>query len=64
MPTTDAAFIAKIREQVEFLRHEEYAYHELRVYVSGIAKPWVFGAGRRVRVRRRRGAGCADRTDG
>ena len=43
MPTAEAAFVAKIREQIAFLRKEEYAYDELRVYVSGIAEPWVFG---------------------
>ena len=43
MPTAEAAFIAKVREQIEFLRDEEYNYDELRVYVSGIADPWVFG---------------------
>jgi hypothetical protein len=43
MPTAEAAFIAKIREQIKFLRHEAYSYDELRVYVSGITEPWVFG---------------------
>ncbi len=43
MPSNEAAFIAKIREQVAFLRDEEYAYDELHVYVSGIGEPWVFG---------------------
>ncbi len=43
MPTDDAAFVAKVREQIRFLKHEEYNYDQLRVYVSGIAKPWVFG---------------------
>jgi hypothetical protein len=43
MPTVEAAFVAKIREQIEFLQHDEYNYQELRVYVSGIAHPWVFG---------------------
>lgn len=43
MPTAEAAFIAKVREQIRFLRDEEYSYDELRVYVSGIADPWVFG---------------------
>jgi hypothetical protein len=43
MPRTDAAFVAKVREQIDFLRDEEYAYDELRVYVAGIAEPWVFG---------------------
>jgi hypothetical protein len=43
MPTAETAFIAKVREQVAFLRDEEYTYNELRVYVSGIAEPWVFG---------------------
>jgi hypothetical protein len=43
MPTTETGFIAKIREQIAFLQNEEYNYDELRVYVSGIAEPWVFG---------------------
>jgi hypothetical protein len=43
MPTAEAAFVAKVREQVEFLRHNEYNYDQLLVYVSGIADPWVFG---------------------
>ncbi len=43
MLSTDATFVAKVREQIALLRHEEYAYDELRVYVSGIAEPWVFG---------------------
>jgi hypothetical protein len=42
MPAVEAAFIAKIREQIDFLQDEEYAYDQLRVYVSGIADPWVF----------------------
>ena len=37
-------FVAKIREQIGLLRCEGYSYTELRVYVSGIADPWVFGA--------------------
>jgi hypothetical protein len=43
MPTTRKAFIAKIREQIEFLQNEEYLYDQLLVYVSGIAEPWEFG---------------------
>lgn len=43
MPTDEAAFVAKVREQIRLLRHEEYNYDQLRVYVSGIADPWVFG---------------------
>lgn len=43
MPTADAALIAKIREQTEFLKHRQYNYTHLHVYVSGIAKPWEFG---------------------
>ena len=43
MPAAEIAFIAKVREQIEFLQHEEYSYDQLRVYVSGIARPWVFG---------------------
>jgi hypothetical protein len=43
MPSTDQAFVAKIREQIAFLQNEEYSYDELHLYVSGIAEPWVFG---------------------
>ena len=43
MPTPEAAFVAKVREQIRLLQHDEYNYDELRVYVSGIAEPWVFG---------------------
>ena len=42
MPTDEAAFVAKIRDQIRVLRDREYAYDELHVYVSGIAEPWVF----------------------
>ena len=37
------AFVAKIREQIEFLQNDDYGYDQLRVYVMGIARPWVFG---------------------
>ncbi len=43
MPSIEEAFITKVQEQIAFLRDEEYAYDELRVYVSGIGDPWVFG---------------------
>jgi hypothetical protein len=39
----EAAFVAKIREQIRILRHDEYNYVQLRIFVSGIATPWVFG---------------------
>jgi hypothetical protein len=42
MPTTEAAFINKVREQIALLQGDGNAYDELRVYVSGIAEPWVF----------------------
>jgi hypothetical protein len=41
--TAEAAFIAKVREQIKILRDGEYNYDEFRVYVSGISEPWVFG---------------------
>ena len=44
LPAAETAFVARVREQVAFLQSEEYAYDELRVYVCGIAEPWVFGA--------------------
>jgi hypothetical protein len=43
MPTDEAAFVAKIREQLGFLRNSEYAYNELRIYLAGIYEPWTFG---------------------
>ena len=43
LPPAEIAFIVKIREQVEFLKNEDYSYDELHVYVSGIAEPWPFG---------------------
>jgi hypothetical protein len=43
MPTAEAAFVAKVREQVDILQDEEYNYDQLRVYVCGIARPWTFG---------------------
>ena len=43
MPTAETAFLAKVREQIALLRTDAYNYDELRVYVSGIAEPWVFG---------------------
>jgi hypothetical protein len=42
MPTDEAAFVAKIREQIKVLQGK-YNYDELHVYVSGITEPWVFG---------------------
>jgi hypothetical protein len=43
MPPAETAFVAKVREQIEYLQNDEYNYDQLRVYVSGIARPWVFG---------------------
>ena len=43
MSSVERAFIAKVQEQVAFLRDDQYTYDELHVYVSGIAEPWVFG---------------------
>lgn len=42
MPSNEADFISKIRQQIAFLKDEEYSYDELRVYVSGISEPWIF----------------------
>jgi hypothetical protein len=39
MPTDEAAFLARVRELIRFLKDEVYGYDELRVYVSGIADP-------------------------
>jgi hypothetical protein len=43
MPTAETAFVAKVREQIEFLQNDEYSYDELHIYVAGIGEPWVFG---------------------
>jgi hypothetical protein len=43
MPTTEAEFIKKVREQINILTGKGHAYNQLHVYVSGIAEPWVFG---------------------
>jgi hypothetical protein len=43
MPIAEKTFIAKVREQIGFLKQDEYNYDQLRIYVSGIATPWVFG---------------------
>jgi hypothetical protein len=43
MPADETAFVARIRDQLRFLRDGEYAYNELRIYLSGIGEPWTFG---------------------
>ncbi len=44
MPTAEAAFIAKVREQVKFLQDEGVRLRPAgRMDISGIADPWVFG---------------------
>ncbi len=43
MPTDEAAFVAKVREQIRCLKDDDYNYVQLRVYVSGIEDPWPFG---------------------
>lgn len=44
MPTDETAFVAKIKEQIRFLKNPEYTdYDELHVYVSGISEPSEFG---------------------
>jgi hypothetical protein len=43
MPPAETAFVARIRDQVQYLKHDEYEYDELHVYVAGITEPWVFG---------------------
>ena len=43
VPTDEAAFVAKIREQIKFLKDEQYNYDLLLVYVSGIPEPLDFG---------------------
>ena len=43
MPSAETAFVNRVREQVQLLRGDGYNYDQLRIYVSGIASPWVFG---------------------
>jgi hypothetical protein len=43
MPTAETAFIAKVREQIRLLEGDGNNYDGLRVYVTGIGEPWVFG---------------------
>lgn len=43
MRSAEATFAAKIRDQLAFLHNEDYSYDQLRVFVSGIARPWIFG---------------------
>jgi hypothetical protein len=42
MSPAENTLVARIREQVDLLHNEEYAYNEFHVYVSGIIEPWVF----------------------
>jgi len=43
MQTVEAAFVAKVREQVDLLKQGGHNYDQLNVYVSGIDDPWEFG---------------------
>jgi len=43
VPTDEAEFVAKVREQIRFLKDQAYNYVHLHVYVCGIADPWEFG---------------------
>ena len=36
-------FVGQINEQLKFLRHPEYIYSSLHVYVTGVPEPWEFG---------------------
>ena len=36
-------FTDQVRQQLMFLRHPEYQYGALHLYVTGVAEPWEFG---------------------
>jgi hypothetical protein len=35
-------FVEQIKEQLAYLRNEQYNYHTLQVYVTGLSAPWEF----------------------
>lgn len=37
-------FTDHIKQQLLFLRHPDYVYEALQIYVSGIGEPWEFTA--------------------
>lgn len=36
-------FVGQIKQQLKFLRDENYSYTALHVYVAGVPEPWEFG---------------------
>jgi hypothetical protein len=38
-----ATFVDKVKQQLEFLRDEDYAYSALHVYIAGVPEAWEFG---------------------
>jgi predicted phage-related endonuclease len=36
-------FTDQVRQQLMFLRHPEYEYSALHLYVMGVGEPWEFG---------------------
>jgi hypothetical protein len=38
-------FVGQIKEQLKFLRDEDYGYSTLHVYIAGVPEPWEFEAG-------------------
>jgi hypothetical protein len=36
-------FSDQVRQQLMFLRHPEYQYRALHLYVGGVPEPWEFG---------------------
>jgi hypothetical protein len=38
-------FVDQIKQQLKFLRDDEYVYSALHVYVAGVAEPWEFEPG-------------------
>lgn len=36
-------FVEQVRQQLVFLRHPDYEYRSIQLYVSGVNEPWEFG---------------------
>src|SRR4051794_16208895 len=36
-------FVDQIKEQLTFLRDDDYTYSALHVYIAGVPEPWEFG---------------------
>jgi hypothetical protein len=35
-------FVGQVKQQLEFLRDDEFSYSALHVYVAGVPEPWEF----------------------